>query len=438
MLNHDESNVKQLKLNSSERVETLQRVGELKYLLLEVQCGEFLFLSDGNWLYRKDREDLSNIIPSPHLLLTKEILGKITKKSVENVIFNIQRLLSFYNTYITHEYYKKTSFEEYLQTKENFDISSILKGSVHGSFFHSYSFHVKNDNVEYSYIFEWNKAGEDIRFILNNSKYGYTGFYALTNFLLKESSSIYDYETFTRFCKEIRNFQNYFYNTMSEGNPKGELYTSMIEVELLSPQNRYSMSNLNRSHYEINPAVKIGDIINYFELDIKVNDQKQLEKCIDTSYLFDFFASYEYLGNITVSDVEAIVVETMEDRLQEPFQIRKDRCSYYNNFSIKIKDKNIQIEFLVEWNCLEGCYRVKKDLLPYEYFRSPQLLIDSILSQIPTPYPFICNNKINALLSDLLRTIEKSSNHGMDLDNLIKRVNSVDTPKNIYVDNLPF
>ncbi|MFD1849696.1 hypothetical protein [Oceanobacillus bengalensis] len=438
MLNHEESNVKELKLSSSEWVDTLQRVGELKYLFLEVQCGEFLFWSDGNWLYRKDRGDLSNILPSPHILLTKEMLGKITEKSVENVIFNIQRLLSFYNTYITYEYYKKTSSEEYLQTKKNFDISSILNFSVYESFCHSYSFYVKNNNIEYSYIFEWSKTGEDIRYILNNSKYGYTGFYALTNFLLKESSSITDYETFTRFCKEIRKFQSYFYYTKSEGNPKGELYTSMIEVELLNPQNRYNWFNFNGNHYEKNPAVKMGDIINYFELDIKVNSQEQLNKCIDTSYLFDFFASYEYLGNITVSEVEAIVVETMEDRLQEPFQIRKDKCSYENNFSIKIKDKNILVEFLVEWNCLDGCYRIRKDLLPYEYFRSPHFLIDFILSQIPTADTIIYNNEINALLSDLLRTIEKSSNHDLELDNLLKRKNGVDTPKEMYVDNLPF
>ncbi|WP_407270617.1 hypothetical protein [Radiobacillus sp. PE A8.2] len=212
----------------------------------------------------------------------------------------------------------------------------------------------------------------------------------------------------------------------------------MIEVELLNPQNRHNRSSSNGNYYEINPAIKIGDIINYFELDTKVIDQKQLEKCIDISYLLDFFACYQILGNITVPDVEAVIVETMEDRLQEPFSIRKDKCSYDNNYNFKVKDKNNQIEFLVEWNCLEGCYRIRKDLLPYEYFRSPYLLVDFILFQIPTTDTIIFDNEIKPLISDLLRTIKKSSKYNMGLDFFIKRINGVDTPKDMYVDDLPF
>ncbi|WP_407270618.1 hypothetical protein [Radiobacillus sp. PE A8.2] len=216
MTNHEESNTKELKLSTNEWVDALQRVEELKYLLLEVQSGEFLFWLDGDWLYRKDTRDLPNMLPSYHLLLTKDRLGKINEKSVANVIFNILKLLGYYNKYITHEYNKRSSFEVYLRTKKNVDITSILNNSVYESFYHSYSFDVKNSTVEYSYIFEWNETGEDIRFIFNKLKCGYTGFYALTNFLLKESSSIYDYETFTQFCKEMRNFQSHFYNTLQK------------------------------------------------------------------------------------------------------------------------------------------------------------------------------------------------------------------------------
>ncbi|MHA6252749.1 hypothetical protein [Oceanobacillus sp. CAU 1775] len=304
MKNHEETK----KVGSSGWMVTLERVEELRQLLLEVQSGEILFWLDGQWYHRNGRNNFPNDFPPPHLILTKDYIGWVNEKNVENIIFNILRLLDYNQLYLYN--YSDISFEDYLITKENSDIPAILNASIHESSYFSYDFRVSDDTHKFSYIFEWNESGNGIRIHLNNSKNGYTDIFDLTMFLLENSHTITNYELYTQFCKKMRNFQSYYYKTTSDTD--GELYTSQIEIELLNTEFRTLYFNPNVNTYSVNWDVKIADLIDYFNFDIEVTDKKLLEKCIDTDDLYLQFGNYELLNNITVSDVKAVILSTLK------------------------------------------------------------------------------------------------------------------------------
>ncbi|WP_407270688.1 hypothetical protein [Radiobacillus sp. PE A8.2] len=251
MTNHAEKQ----KLSKNDWMVTLERIEELKQLLLEIQSGEIVFWLDGDWLYKSEKENSPNVFPSPHLVLSKENLGEINEKGIENVILNILRLLNYHNTYINFHYDSGISFEDYLRKEEeNSDISTILHDRKHNSLCHSYSFYVYNDKIAFNYIFSWNENGKGIHIVFNNSKYGFTYFYDLTMFLLEESWGIADYGAYTQFCKEMRKFQHHYYKTTS--NSEGVLFTSFTEVELLNPENRAKRFDSKDGSYKVNTAVK--------------------------------------------------------------------------------------------------------------------------------------------------------------------------------------
>jgi hypothetical protein len=289
--------------------------------------------------------------------------------------------------------------------------------------------HSYNINIGSSYVFEWNDSGENIRFIINNSKCGYTGFYSLTNFLLEESFKFKNYETYSQFCKEIRNFQRHYYSTTS--NSYGELYTSNTEVELLNPENRLNKFKAKKDSDTLNTAVKIEDIINYFELDVVVKDEKLLNKHIDTYYLYDLFGYYEPLGNITVPDVECIVIDTIEGKISEPFSIRKHSCDYESNYKLKVNNGFNQINFLVEWNFEMECYRIEKEDKNYLYFQSPNSLISYILATFDEEQVIDRDELISECIC-LIKSIERSSMEEVNLEYLI---NNKDPE---FIDDLPF
>lgn len=303
------------KMNNSEWMVTLERVEELRQLFLEVQSGEILFWLDGDWYYRGDGDISSKGVPSPHLILSKKDFERINEKNIENFIFNTMRLLNFYKLYITYSSHKISSLEGYLRLEENSNIPTTLYETIHDSLCHSYDFYIYTGKTKFSYTVDWNDNGKDIKVVIDNSIYGYTNFYDLTMFLLDQSRTIKDYKLYTQFCMELRNFQNYYYKTISE--PNGELYTSETEVKLLNPEFRLKYFDPKVNSYSY-PPVKIADIIDYFDIDIVITDEKLLERYINTNYLYTEFGYYELFNNITVSNVKALVLGTIQGIYEEP------------------------------------------------------------------------------------------------------------------------
>ncbi|KAB8139136.1 hypothetical protein F9U64_01725 [Gracilibacillus oryzae] len=424
-----------LDMKNNEWMATLERVEELRTLLIKIQSGDILFWINGEWHYRSNEYNFPKGFITPHFILNSESLGNIDEKNVENVILNILRLLNLYNTYVIFHYDSGISFEDYLRKEENSDISTILHDRAHNSLCHSYSFYVHNDKIAFNYISSWNENGKGIHIVFNNSKYGFTYFYDLTMFLLEESWGIADYGTYTQFCKEMRKFQRHYYKTTS--NTEGVLFTSFTEVELLNPENRVKRFDSKVGSYMVNTAVRIADIIDYFNLDIKVTDEKLMEKYIDTHYLYTQFGYYEFFNNITVPEVEAIVMDTIEDIFPEPFSVRKHKCTYINSYNFKINNGTNQMECLAEWHYLEECYRFRRGENAYTYFQSYDLLIHHILRAFRNEKSINWEQLIEECVH-LIKAIEKSSTVDTSLEYLINDIKDPKGLEHILYNDFPF
>ncbi|MCC2251892.1 hypothetical protein JUJ52_18285 [Virgibacillus sp. AGTR] len=373
------TNQEEILMRNNEWIATLEKVAELRNNLIQMQSGEIFFGINGDWYYKSNEYNSPKDFHSPHFILTSEHIGNIDEGNVENVILNILRLLDFYNTYINFYYDSGISFEDYIRKEENSNISTILLNKTHDSLCYSYSFYVNSDRNVFNYTVSWSENGKGMYIVFDNSKYGYTNFYDLIMFLLEESDCIPDYQMYTQFCKKVREFQSHYYKTTS--NTDGELFTSYSEVELLNLENRKNRFNSKKGSYLVNRAVKIADIIGYFDMDIGISDKKLLEKYIDTDYLFTHFGYYEFFNNITVQEVYQIVMDTIENKLPEPFSIRKHTCRYDNRFKFVVNTGTDQTECVVEWNYLKECYRIKKGVNTYTFFESYNLLIHHIIRE---------------------------------------------------------
>ncbi|MDP4086177.1 MAG: hypothetical protein Q8934_16380 [Bacillota bacterium] len=443
--------LEKLKLNSNNWMWILQRVDELRKHLLNIQNGEILFWLDGDWFFKSDRKEFPIDFPPPHFILNKEILGEIDEKNVESVIFNIIKLFRLYNQYIPYEYIvcedcddcdncgefnNDVIFEQFSRANKNIDIPIILKDGEFGEFSHSYSFHIKCNPMNFSYIFEWNKNREDIRVNFINSVFGYANIDSLSSFLFEEAHKIYDYKTFTRFCKELRNFQIYYYLTTTCS--EGELYTSITELELLNPENRKNRFNPTNMYHTINNAVRIGDIIDYFNLNIVVDDVKVLNRHID---IFKFDDNLYYYGPpteiIPIPMLEYSVKETIENPKLEPFSFRKYNCEYNNCYSFVVNTGNSQIKGLVEWNYREACYKFNQDNNNI-YFETPNSLVHHLI-EIYAKDKLINMDQLIKECTTLINSIEKSSKGNTNLDYLICQINNPDEIECLIDDDgLPF
>lgn len=423
-----------LDMRSNEWMATLERVKELRELLLEIQSGEILFWIHGEWHYQYKECNFPKGFITPHFILNPEILGNIDEKNVDNVILNILRLLDFYITYVNFHYDSGISYEDYLRQEINSGICTILH-EKHDTLCDSYSFYVYNDRIAFNYTFSWNENGKGIHIFFNNSRYGYTSFYDLTMFLIEESRRIDDYELFTHFCRKIRKFQLHYYGNTS--NADGDLYTSETEVQLLNPENRANRFDPSNDFYIVNCAVKIADIIDYFNLNIEVTDKKLLEKYIDTNYLYTQFGYYEFFNNITVPEVQQIVIDTIEGKLQEPFSIRKYKCTYVNNYNFKVINGPNLTECIAEWNYPEGCYRFRSGVNAYTYFASYNSLIHHILRVHKNENSINWTHLIEECVY-LIKEIEKSSKADTSLEYLINDILDPEGLEHILYSDIPF
>lgn len=305
MKNHEETK----NMGNNEWMVTLERVRELKQLLSGVQDGTVLFWRNGKWDYRSGGENYHAGIPTPHLILSETDLKRININNVDNIILNIMKLLDFHKTYITYDLNGTKSFEQYLRIEKNTDISTILHEQLTDSLSHSYNFNVYDGDIKIPYTFKWNNSDKFIKVVIDNSFYGYTNFYDLIMFLLEKTEAITEYKLYTQFFKDIRKFQNYYYQTISVQN--GELYTSETEVRLLNPKFRLEYFNSKVNSYPVDYRVKVEDIIEYFGIDIDVSDEKSLKKYINPDVLYSEFGYYEFFNNITVSNVKALVLSAL-------------------------------------------------------------------------------------------------------------------------------
>lgn len=69
-----------LDMRNNEWMATLERVEELRKLLLEIQSGEILFWINAEWHYRSNEHNFPKGFITPHSILNSENLGDKDKK----------------------------------------------------------------------------------------------------------------------------------------------------------------------------------------------------------------------------------------------------------------------------------------------------------------------------------------------------------------------
>ncbi|AST90041.1 MULTISPECIES: hypothetical protein [Sutcliffiella] len=344
---------------SSNWVYTLKQVEELKNILLSKTTEEVLFWSDGTWASRKqnifwnDKED-------PLFTFTKNEIQFINQDTVENSLYSICHLIFGLDHPLSN-----LDIHEYLLERKNTDIKSFLQRDLFRKNHHTYSFVFTYGHLNFKCSIEWENSSRSLRVLLDDGTIGIAdGIRYIINYLFDLSDEIRnEYDAFILFCREIRKFEEYYYNSKNECISQT---TTPTEVLMLQREMTTDI---------IGNYIKVADLLDYFQLDIPFPKSNDKEKYIDFNDLFDDY--HDLYGYMDVGAIESHIYWFVNNNILEPFDIRKEKCIYTNSYEILL-DKS----YLIEWNYLEECFRIKETDESYKYFDSARTLIDYLLSNV--------------------------------------------------------
>lgn len=114
----------------------------------------------------------------------------------------------------------------------------------------------------------------------------------------------------------------------------GDLFTSETEVRLLNQKFRTKSFDPEVNSYSVNYEVKVADVIGYFNLKIETTDRKLQETYINTGDSYMEFGYYEFFNNVTVSNVEVLIIDALREK---PSQL----STLFKNILEKNKDINL-------------------------------------------------------------------------------------------------
>jgi len=240
---------------STSRIIEIKNINALKVMLVNSNKGEFLFKKDGNWFYTNKSIEKSNYL----FKLTKEHFQQCTCHNVENFVFNVLRVFEL-ATSINSDYEDQTGSPLNLFV----NIEDILLEDKLNSLSNSYHFKFNTSDLKYNCLFQWDIHGENIKLTFEEESLGYVyqDYDCVFKYLFNIAEKAITYEEFQQFCHQVREFQKYFYETINQQHKS--LFTFPLEIALINPVNK-----LSDEHYE--EAVRIIDLINYFDIDLGVN-----------------------------------------------------------------------------------------------------------------------------------------------------------------------
>ncbi|WP_390360049.1 hypothetical protein [Virgibacillus byunsanensis] len=238
------------------------------------------------------------------------------------------------------------------------NILNIINENKLNTLEETYHFKLIEKNYAFNYFISWNRSKEFRIISNNNSTRGYTNYSGLMDYLIEEESiHIKDNMVFFNFCEEIRNFQKYFYKK-TKSIFSQRLYTSFHELALI---NNVKIGKRKTIGLEMECPVKIKDIFSHFGIDGDHLKQNDLEKHINISHLNPH---YDWYGQIAISDVYDLVESVINGEVEEPFSIRKNKCTYNHTYEFDFNSN-----YAIDWNYQENCYRLKHlENGSYEYF----------------------------------------------------------------------
>ncbi|WP_047982402.1 MULTISPECIES: hypothetical protein [Ornithinibacillus] len=375
---------------------TLKQVEELKKALLSKTTEEVKFWSDGTWASRKQNE-FRNDNEDPLFILTKDKIRFINQDTVDNTLYSIYHLIFGMEHPLCD-----LDIQEYLLERKSTDTKSFLQKDLFGQSSHSYNFAFSYGNLDFNCVIEWGISSRSLRIILDDGTIGIAdGIRYIINYLFDLSDEISDEcQAFTLFCEEIRKFEAFYYNSLNES-----MYQTTTPTEVLMMQSGLAVSG----NY-----IKVGELINHFQLDISIAKRTDQEKYVDFNHLFDHY--HDLYGYMDVGAIEDYLYGFIEYNTLEPFDIRKEKCIYTNSYKISL-DK----QYPIEWNFLEECFRIRKADDSYKYFDSAGSLIDyllSIVSDLDNDIKDVYNKKIAQLAYVICENLDDNDEYNYLLDKI--------------------
>lgn len=383
---------------SNDWICTLKRVEELKNALRSKTIEEIRFWEDGTW-----NKEAINVKGDPLFILTINNLHFVTQNDIDDLLFNICDLIFG----LKHSY-----FDQKIPLKSH---------ALRNDLFHSYNFVFNYLDYEFKCIIKWKISNSNLLININNKTIGYfEDIRQLINYFMDLSKIELPFDFyFPTFWKEMKKFEDYYFN-LNETN-----FSSIRPTKEIILQNRYPWE----SHGIYS---KISDFINRYSLDIPIPKNVDVEKYINTQ---DIFFWHERIYGYENRDLEALAELALihiENNPLEPFEIRKEKCTYTNGSKILL-DK----EYSIEWNYSERCFKANSLNNDCEYFDNPRSLIAYLLSVIPETIEKEFKKSCYIKIETIAYLICKASNDNSEYKDLVDFISNYDQWK-LRSNDLPF
>lgn len=286
---------------------TLKEIKELKKVLLSKTTQEVKFWPDGTWVNEKNNK-YSSINDGAVFILTKKDLEYINQDKIDNAIYNICHLIVGLDHPLCD-----LDIHEYLSQRLDTDLKSFLQEELFKNEYHSYNFVFTFEGLNFECDIDWELSGRYFKVTLDDNTIGISeGIRSIINYLFDLSEEIsYENRAITQFCREIRKFEVYYYNSINKCKSQ-----TTTPTELLILQSEVTSIPIMGNY------IKLADILNHFQLDLPIPDEADKNKYINFHDLFD--SKHDLYGYMDVGDIESYIYWFLENNVFESFDIRED------------------------------------------------------------------------------------------------------------------
>ncbi|WP_407270689.1 hypothetical protein [Radiobacillus sp. PE A8.2] len=395
---------------------TLKQVKELKKALLSKTTEEVRLWSDGSWTCSKGNEP-SRDNGEPLYILTKNDLRHISQDTIDSSLYSICHLIFG----LDHPL-KDQGVRKYPLKRKNTDSNSFLQNGLFINQLHSYHFVFACRKLDFKCTIMWESSNRYLLIKLGDGTIGFAkDIRHIINYLFDLSKKLpHDFRSFPLFWEEIKKFEDYYCNSITDSISPILRPTKEIMVKNEYPWERHG-------NYS-----KISDFISHFSLDIPIPQNVNVEKYIDMRVIFflhDRIYGYENDDNEALA---YIMLMHIEDNPLEPFEIMKEKCIYTNSYKISLAK-----DYLIEWNYSEECFKANAFNEECKYFSNTESLIKYLLSITNETKGNDKKDFYYNKIEKLAYAICKDSNDTSEYKDLVKFISNYEQWK-LWSDDLPF
>ncbi|WBX80327.1 hypothetical protein PD280_22625 [Virgibacillus salarius] len=387
----------------------LKQVVELKEVLLSKTTEEVRFWADGTWSIEEENH-LGKEKEFPILKLSKEELYCINQSNIHELLNNICCLIF--------------GLDQSLDSKEVHQFLVRKNTELLINLSNSFKFVFNRGNYDFSCKIEWESYNRYLLVILNDETVGFAkDIRHLINFLFDLSKQAIDNSyVLSLFWSELKKFEDYYYYLINDSIPLTFRPTTEIMIE-----NKYPWES-GCNYYKIKDVIKSFSIDEHVTIPENINQERYMDKA---DLLFCHEREYGYFDT-DIKKIAQLFLWYVEFYTLEPFEIRREKCIYTNNYKILI-DK----EYIIEWNKSEGCFRVITFNWECNYFDNPKCLFDYLLSLIPATIDKEIEESYYNRVKNFAYVFCKDSSDTNEYKDLVDFISNYDQRK-IFWDDIPF